>query len=273
MRRSGSTGPGPQVILTGSLGAYSVAELALAERTARPMLRDLFRPLAETGRAQLVAVLGGLVLLTVYLYQGHYTWFAPIVGWDGTRGTVGEWYAHGCQFLLAFALMLVVPVLWIRFGLKEKLAEHGLCLGDWRFGLPFLGIAMVVLAIPLYINAANPEFRAEYPLALLAGRSAGHFLLWESCYLVYYIAWEFFFRGFWQIGLGRRMGIFPAMALQTAVSTVMHIGKPEGETMTAIVGGVALGLVAIRTRSILYVVLIHWYVGMLTDLFCLIRSG
>ena len=63
--------------------------------------------------------------------------------------------------------------------------------------------------LPLVIqaNAGLPEFQAEYPLAGIAGRSLRLFLLWELCYLTYYVAWEFFFRGFWQIGLLRHLGV------------------------------------------------------------------
>jgi membrane protease YdiL (CAAX protease family) len=236
-------------------------------------MRELLAPLSEVNRRVHVAIWGGTVLLTVYLYQGNHSFFTHRFASLVSEGPFAEWYANVYQFLAAFVLLLVIPCLWIRVGTSESLANHGLCVGDWRFGLKFLGLAMLVLAIPLYVNAGSPEFQAEYPLAGIAGRSLRLFLLWELCYLVYYVAWEFFFRGFWQLGLSRDLGLIGALALQTAVSTVMHIGKPEGETMAAIVAGLAFGLVAVRTRSVLYVILLHWYVGLMTDLFCILRGG
>jgi membrane protease YdiL (CAAX protease family) len=236
-------------------------------------MKGLVAPLSEVDRRAHVAIWGGIVLLTIYLYQGHHAFFTRHFSGLGPQGALVEWFAHGYQFLAAFVLLLAVPCLWIRLGAKESLADHGLCVGDWRFGLKFLGLAMLVLAVPLYVNAGSPDFQAEYPLARMAGRSARLFLLWELCYLVYYVAWEFFFRGFWQIGLSRHLGVIGAMALQTAVSTVMHIGKPQGETVAAIAAGVVFGLVAVRTRSVLYVILLHWYVGLTTDLFCILRGG
>jgi membrane protease YdiL (CAAX protease family) len=236
-------------------------------------MKKLLEPLSEVKRRAHVAIWGGLVLLTIYLYQGHHSFFTRQLSSLAADDAFAEWYAHGYQFLAAFVLLLVVPCLWIRLGTKESLADHGLCVGDWRFGLKFLGLGMLALAVPLYVNASSPEFQAEYPLAGIAGRSARLFLLWGLCYLVYYVAWEFFFRGFWQIGLSRDLGLIGALALQTAVSTVMHIGKPQAETMSAILAGVVFGLVAERTRSVLYVILLHWYVGVMTDLFCILRGG
>ena len=236
-------------------------------------MKKLLAPLSEVRCRAHVAIWGGTSLLTVYLYQGNHVFFTRRLSSLGTRDPFAEWYAHGYQFLAAFILLLVVPCLWIRLGARESFADHGLCLGDWRFGLRFLGLGVLALALPLYVNAGSPAFQAEYPLAGVAGRSLRLFLLWELCYLVYYVAWEFFFRGFWQIGLSRDLGLVGALALQTAVSTVMHIGKPEAETLSAIAAGVVFGLVASRTRSVLYVILLHWYVGLTTDLFCILRGG
>ena len=37
-----------------------------------------------------------------------------------------------------------------------------------------------------------------------------------------------------------------------------HIGKPELETMTTVIGGAGFGWVAWRTKSFLYPFLIYW---------------
>jgi membrane protease YdiL (CAAX protease family) len=47
----------------------------------------------------------------------------------------------------------------------------------------------------------------------------------------------------------------------------MHIGKPADEIYGAILGGVVFGFVALRSRSLLYVILIHWVLGVALDLF------
>ena len=236
-------------------------------------MRQLLQPLRDSDRATLVGVLGGITVLCIYLYPGNHAFFTRHLGHFAPAGPFAEWAAHGYQFGAAFLLMFLVPLLWARFGAGLRPADLGLQLGDWRLGLKLVLIGVLVLAGPLYLNGGQADFQAEYPLAKVAGRTVGLFLLWELCYLVYYISWEFFFRGFWQLGLSRgALGVAGALALQTAVSTIMHIGKPPGETFSAIVGGVAFGLIALRTRSILYVLLLHWYLGIATDLFCVLRA-
>jgi membrane protease YdiL (CAAX protease family) len=236
-------------------------------------MKDLLKPLREIDRPTLVGVLGGILLCCVYLYPGHHSFFTRHLGHLVPARPFAEWAAHGYQFGAAFVLLFLVPLGWARFGAGLRPADLGLQLGDWRLGLKLVLIGMLVLAGPLYLNGGQADFQAEYPLAKIASRSAGLFVLWELCYLVYYISWEFFFRGFWQQGLSRgALGVAGALALQTAVSTIMHIGKPAGETFSAIVGGLAFGLIALRTRSILYVLLLHWYRGIATDLFCALRA-
>lgn len=235
-------------------------------------MKELLRPLRAIDRPTLIGFLGSLVLLCVYLYPGNHAFFTRHFGRLAPAGPFAEWAAHCYQFGAAFLLMFLVPLLWARLGAGLRPADLGLQLGDWRLGLKIVLIGVVVLAGPLYLNGGQADFQAEYPLAKVAGTTVGLFVLWELCYLVYYISWEFFFRGFWQLGLSRGLGVAGALALQTAVSTIMHIGKPAGETFSAIIGGVAFGLIALRTRSILYVLLLHWYLGIATDLFCALRA-
>jgi membrane protease YdiL (CAAX protease family) len=236
-------------------------------------VKDLLKPLRDMDRATLVGTFGGILLCCVYLYPGNHAFFTRHLGHVAPTGPFAEWAAHCWQFGAAFLLLFLVPLLWARVGAGWRPADVGLSLGDWRLGLKLVVIGMVVMAGPLYLNGGQADFQAEYPLAKVASRTAGLFVLWELCYLVYYIAWEFFFRGFWQLGLSRgSLGVAGALALQTAVSTIMHIGKPAGETFSAIVGGLAFGLIALRTRSILYVLLLHWYLGIATDLFCALRA-
>ncbi|MFH1464928.1 MAG: CPBP family intramembrane glutamic endopeptidase [Pseudomonadota bacterium] len=220
-----------------------------------------------------VAVFGGLGLLTLYAYQGQAEFFSTKLAPDLGLGVWGPWAAESWQFGAAFVLMGLVPLLWFRLGQGRPLSELGLCLGDWRFGLRFVAIGALALTIPLWISAGSPAFQAEYPLAKIATRSWGLFVAWECCYAVYYLGWEALFRGFWQLGQRRHLGLFGALALQAAASTILHIGKPEGEFAAAVVAGLVFGLVAVRTRSILYVFLLHWYVGAMTDLFCALRAG
>ena len=119
--------------------------------------------------------------------------------------------------------------------------------------------------------------RAAYPLAreALGGGPA----LWtnEITYLLYYIGWETFFRGFLLFGLRERFGDSGANAVQSAISALIHasltgVNKPFPETFIAIPAGYLLGWIALRTRSVWWGGALHAVVGVATDLAIVLRA-
>ncbi|MDY0000579.1 MAG: CPBP family intramembrane glutamic endopeptidase [Polyangia bacterium] len=210
--------------------------------------------------------------MAIYVYQGHHTFFSkhlagPFFGDDPYT----DWYRHLYQFLSALLLLGVVPAILSRTLLGRTLRSQGVQLGDWRFGCRFLVVAVLILTPLLYFGSFDPELQREYPLTRLAGCAPDLFVLWELSYLTYYVAWEYFFRGFNLFLIEERWGSGAALLYQIIPSTLLHIGKPQSETMAAILGGLLFGALALRTRSMLYPLLLHWYVGICTD-FCSILN-
>ena len=164
--------------------------------------------------------------------------------------------------------MFVLPAIYVKWVMKRPLTDFGWGLGDVKYGAKWL-ITIPLLVVPLiFIASKMPDLRSEYPLAksLLGNQSS--LLVYESAYvLFYYVAWEFFFRGFLLFGLRERYGDVAAVLIQTISSCLVHIDKPEGEIIGSIVVGILFGMIALRSKSIWYVFLIHASIGVLTDLF------
>jgi membrane protease YdiL (CAAX protease family) len=219
-----------------------------------------------------IVFVGGSALMAVYVYQGHHSFYTahlaqPLFGDD----PYNDWYRHLYQFLAAFLLLAVVPALLSWFVLGRSPRNLGLRLGDWRFGCRAVLVGVLLLTPILYFASLDPEIQQEYPLTRLAGCATDLFVLWELSYLLYYISWEFFFRGFNIFLLEHRWGAAVALLYQVVPSTLLHIGKPQSETLAAVAGGILFGALALRTRSMIYPLLLHWYVGAGTDFFCLLN--
>ncbi len=181
----------------------------------------------------------------------------------GDPALTAELYAFGSSFVLFGLLSLFI----IKMVLMESVVEYGLALGDWRFGIKALVLLTPVMVLLAYPSARQTRFLAEYPLNPGACGSAAAFLGHAAAYLLYYVGFEILFRGLVQNGLRDSLGEWTAILVQTGLSTLIHIGKPAGEIYAAILGGVVFGLVALRSRSLLYVILIHWVLGVALDLF------
>lgn len=211
-----------------------------------------------------VILLSAPVLLTIYRYHGYPGTFDLISDF----GFQNDQAVSITQFAIFFFLMFIIPFLYIKLAMKKSLSNFGLGLGNIKYGAKLLLLIPLIILPAMYFAAKMPDVRSEYPLAKSLLQDQSHLWIYEIAYvLLYYIAWEFFFRGFILFGLKNKFGAFNAILIQTISSCLVHIGKPEGEIIGSIVVGVIFGIIALRTRSIWYVVMLHAAIGVLTDLF------
>ena len=209
------------------------------------------------------------ILLTLYRYYGYPEAFYRIIG----ETENSEIYSRLWQFGFFFLLLMVIPLLSTRFFKDLHLSAMGLGLGDYKIGLKLVIVAIPFIVLPIiYFAADMPELRSEYPLAKILLQDHSSILTYELSYIFfYYIAWEFFFRGFLLFGLLPKFGAMNAVLIQTISSCLIHIGKPEGEIIGSILVGIIFGAIALRTRSIWYVFLVHAAIGVMTDLFIIFK--
>ena len=219
-------------------------------------------PWRETG-----GMLLGLVLLWFVFYHGNAdTW--PSAWLQRLGPTWPQWVDHWgrfCWFGLNFVALFVIPALVIKLIWRQRLRDYGLGLGKPAIWARYLlGYALVM--IPLLLWASRfPSLRAFYPLIRWAGDSPGAFALSAAGWLVYFFAWEWFFRGFLLNLMARRYGSI-AIVVQTVPFVLMHFPKPEVEAFAAIIAGMALGVMAYRGKSMLGTWAIHWFVAIALDL-------
>jgi membrane protease YdiL (CAAX protease family) len=178
------------------------------------------------------------------------------------------------MFAAAFLLMGVLPFCVVHFIFRDSLKSDGLDIGEWQKALPVIAILFLLIAgILLYPSSQTAEMRSFYPFDKSAGGSIGLFLRLEILRgALFYTAWEFFFRGFLLFGLRKYFGDWGAICIQTIPSCLWHVGMPTGEIMASIAGGILFGILALRSRSILWVFLLHFLIGATTDFF-IVMSG
>jgi membrane protease YdiL (CAAX protease family) len=221
----------------------------------------------KENRKPTIILLSAPVILTTFRYYGTkdfcLNYLAPAFSLFGN----GELASALYTFSSSLVLLGLLPALTIKFIFHESLSHYGVRLGDWRFGTKaFLILGPVMMALT-YPSSRMESFVAEYPLYKGAGASPPIFLVYSLLYLIYYLGWEFFFRGYMQFGLKGRLGDGNAILVQTLASCLLHIGKPGAEVYSSILGGIVWGMVVFRTRSLLPVLLLHWLLGISLDAF------
>lgn len=190
--------------------------------------------------------------------------------WDDPQITA-EVYTYLC----AFVLLGLIPALVVKFVFRERLADYGVRLGNLRRGAAmFLAFGPFFL-LGSWFAAHMPVYQATYPIGGIRPVSAGMFAFHAAAYFVFYMAWEFHFRGFIQAGLREPMGAINGLLVQVIASCLLHLGKPPGETFGSIFAAVLWGVFALRTRSLLTGLLMHAMLGIVLDFLILFvtRAG
>lgn len=185
-------------------------------------------------------------------------------GWLELAGYI--WWT-GCH-LLTFILL---PWLVIRFLFKEKMADFG-----WRWNQVsqhWRGYLLLLSPILVFVVLVSfgEDFVNHYPFYGHAGRSWLDFLLWELLYLSQFVFLEFFFRGFMLNALRPAMGA-NAIWIMCVPYLMIHFPKLWLEATGAILFGLFLGVLALRSRSIWGGVLVHAGVALSMDIASLVRK-
>lgn len=159
----------------------------------------------------------------------------------------------------------VLPfALWKIFFPKDSLLDLGLRTKGFFDHAWIYGLFLAFVLPAMLIVAKSPDFGTYYPFYKQSSRSWFDFLTWEAMYFAQFFALEMFFRGFWLGALRRSFGS-GAIFVMAVPYCMIHYGKPYLEACGAIVAGIALGSLSMKTRSIYQGFLVHITVAALMD--------
>jgi membrane protease YdiL (CAAX protease family) len=211
----------------------------------------------------LVVYLTVAVSLTLQWYVGDREGFAYLPRSFRT-GHYGELHYYAWWAGWRVLGFLVLPTIVVLCMPGERLRDYGWRThGFWKHIRLYLGLYGAVLPL-VYLMSRRHDFQAIYPFYKLANRSALDFVAWELLYAAQFLSLEFFFRGFILFATRHAMGVY-AIFPMVVPYCMIHYGKTFIESNAAIVAGVVLGTIALRTRSIWGGIFVHIAVALTMD--------
>ncbi|MEZ4287350.1 MAG: CPBP family intramembrane glutamic endopeptidase [Polyangiales bacterium] len=159
---------------------------------------------------------------------------------------------------------VLIPSIVIALLPGERIRDYFLSARGFLKHLPIYVVLYAIVAPCVYLVSDNPGFLHRYPYYPHARDSLQAFLLWELIYGAQFVALEFFFRGFMLRGLRPFFG-HRAIFVMIVPYCMIHLGKPLPESLGSIVAGIALGTLAMRTKSIWGGAIIHIAVAATMD--------
>lgn len=160
------------------------------------------------------------------------------------------------QLLVSHIVFLVVlPILYIKFLLKEKITSFGIAWGKVGEGSLWLFLGLIVVAGGLFFLSHATNLLNRFALPLELRLHFGFFLLYLFIIGIYLFIFEFFFRGFvffvWERVIGKE-----AIIVQAGFFLIFIMLIPYQKTATALLGVAVMalwsGFLVSRSRSIVY---------------------
>ncbi|HOY31845.1 MAG TPA: CPBP family intramembrane metalloprotease [Bacteroidales bacterium] len=183
-------------------------------------------------------------------------------------------FSLGYWVFIILVFYFFIPALTIKFVFREQLRDYGL-FGGRAFKEYKLFALFLVIMLPLVLIFSTTEsFQMRYPFYHLHDSETlwPNFFTWQAFYFIQFIALEFFFRGFMVHGLKKQSGYY-SIFIMVIPYCMIHFGKPFAETMAAIVAGIILGTLSLKSRSIWTGVAIHYAVALSMDFSALWQKG
>jgi membrane protease YdiL (CAAX protease family) len=157
------------------------------------------------------------------------------------------------QALERVVLFGLVPALVVVVAFRDRLTGYGWGLGEWRWGVALAAGGCAVMTPIIVAIGANPDFRSYYSIS---SAPVGDLLVTN---LLDLIPAEFLLRGFLMFVLLRTIGPLGIVVAQMPF-VFAHLGKPEIELFSTLLGGMVFGWLDWRTRSIWWSALGHVYI-------------
>ena len=172
--------------------------------------------------------LGGLLLCCDFYFDTFHTvnnYIMPWLPWDLHVNFVKNALStFSCFFILMF-----IPCLIIKFGFKENLSDYGLFpknpLPDIGLGITLYLIMLPMLVLITYAQTSFQSFHDYYPMYTGHTSELKILIAYEVIYGLYFVGWEFFFRGFLLFGAEKKFGMY-SIFLWASLFAAMHFGKP-----------------------------------------------
>ncbi|HEY0788940.1 MAG TPA: type II CAAX endopeptidase family protein, partial [Thermoanaerobaculia bacterium] len=228
----------------------------------------------KTDARPLVAlVLCGLILTMQEYYGGRLYFDQQIYPWLLKKDNVSHAF-HLVKYdeLYGFAWWATTRIggytlpflVWKIVFRKDSLLDFGLRTRGFFDHAWIYGLFLAVVLPAMLVVSASPDFGSYYPFYKTSHRSWFDFLTWEAMYFAQFFALEMFFRGFWIGALRRSFGSGAIFAMAVPYCMI-HFGKPYLEAVGAIIAGIALGSLSLKTKSIYQGFLVHITVAALMD--------
>jgi membrane protease YdiL (CAAX protease family) len=167
---------------------------------------------------------------------------------------LNEYHPISPNWASSLVYYAILPILVIVLVLRKNVLDFGFRLGDVKKWAAYVCVTCLIGAPILYFSSRVAVFQGYYDMM--------HFSVinYSLTIGITLFASEFLFRGFLIFGLKDRFKE-GSILIQMVPFMLVHLGKPEIETLSTILTGIYFGFIVYRTRSYWPAFLIHLFIN------------
>ncbi|OGI25608.1 MAG: hypothetical protein A3J76_06045 [Candidatus Moranbacteria bacterium RBG_13_45_13] len=174
--------------------------------------------------------------------------------------------SYGEAFWLSLFLFAIFPAIIVVFLLKEPLKNFGLSWGNTRKGIIFSIPIIIVFIFANYYIVFHSTYGGQLPVAPEILGNFTLFLIFEILiFLPLHFFWEYFFRGFLQLGLEKKLGFY-SLPLAAVLQTALFFRGSWIAISLVFFSSLCAGIIVHQSRSILYSALSLWIISVSLDI-------
>jgi membrane protease YdiL (CAAX protease family) len=181
-------------------------------------------------------------------------------------------YGYIMQKTSGLLLLGGIPAIlaWILF--EKNTVAPVLTLDNSIVLWPWIASFSALIILLNGFNSKNPGLQAMYPeLRLKEWRLAG-ITLDAGGWILYLSGYEYLFRGLLLFSCFNAFGLWPAVVINLALYSTLHLPKGIKEAIAAVPFGAVLCYLTLESNSILPAILLHSVQAISCDLFCIWRN-
>ena len=243
---------------------------SIRKRTFLTELQNLYSQITTIEfKPAFILISVAVITVITYYFAGKSFFKAHFAGMFLTRTELIYW-SNIYRLMMRFVVQFLLPIVLIKIILRERIRDNGVTIGDWRMGLK-ISILFIIIMVPIiWFVSAFDSFAQTYPQCPMVHENWKLFIIFEICYIFYMIGWEYIWRGYMLFGLKNKFGYY-SILIQMIPFTILHFDKPCIESLSAVIAGLALGILAWRTNSFWYCALTHASVIIFMNLMAVLR--
>jgi len=141
-----------------------------------------------------------------------------------------------------------------------------------KIWIMWMTLVCLLLVVFNLFNAKRPGIQSRYPELYLMNWNSGSLGVVAVGWIVYLIGYEFLFRGILLHTSIQAFGIWPAVVINLAIYSSLHLYKGLDEAIAAIPFGAFMCYLTIESNSVIPAILVHSIQAISNEFACIYRN-